>query len=312
MSSLQQAIETFASKHSVVKSHPFLVGVSGGRDSVALLLALLDCGFSSIVIGHFNHLLRGEESDADEEFVKALAQRFGLKCLVKREAVKDLPGSLETAARNARYHFFSECVVTIESKAVFLAHHADDQVETILFNLFRGGAGLQGMNEQLDRETYSIFRPFLNLRRCEIEEYLESSNQEYRDDSSNFLPIATRNRLRNELLPLICDIMGRDCVPLIQRAAQLDQLKTEILEKSIAWQDFYDPQGRLYLPRLEDSDQWVQLEVIKHYLIAEKVRDTSFNTIQRCRELIVNSRISKVNIPGGRQFCRKSKRLFCV
>jgi tRNA(Ile)-lysidine synthase len=190
-----------------------LVAVSGGADSVALLRALIQSkatGEGRLVVAHFNHRLRGTESDADAAFVEGLAQRLGLEVIVE-EAKRDLTterggAGLEGAARDARYEFLKEAAEISGARYVATAHTADDQVETILFNILRGTglAGVAGIpRARRLSNAATIVRPLLDVTRAEVLEYLQATGQSIRDDSTNQLQDYTRNRIRLSLLPLL-------------------------------------------------------------------------------------------------------------
>src|SRR5207247_5265409 len=120
----------------------YLIGVSGGRDSVALLQWLIDLGYRKLIVCHLNHQLRGRSSDADARFVEKLAAKyqvdFELAAANIRALAKKKKMSIEIAARGARYSFFAKAAKRHGCRTIFLAHHADDLVETFLINLFRG------------------------------------------------------------------------------------------------------------------------------------------------------------------------------
>src|SRR5207302_5673422 len=137
---------------SLVSSCPtaecHLIGVSGGRDSVALLHLLVSLGFEKLIVCHLDHSLRGRASGTDARFVQRLAKKLGVDFAFEKNEVARLAKenrlSIETAARRARYEFFAKVARENKCCTLFLAHHADDQVETFLFNLFRG-AGSEGL-----------------------------------------------------------------------------------------------------------------------------------------------------------------------
>jgi tRNA(Ile)-lysidine synthase len=188
-----------------------LVAVSGGADSVALARALQSLaggGEGGLFLAHFNHRLRGAESDADKQFVLDLAAQLGLR-VIAGSAANDLAAGgsgegIEGAARQARYDFLSAAAAQCGARYLATAHTADDQAETVLFNILRGTglAGLAGV-PRLRRlsEATTIVRPLLDVTRAEVLDYLQSVGQSYRDDSSNRLKFYTRNRIRLQLLP---------------------------------------------------------------------------------------------------------------
>lgn len=190
-----------------------LAAVSGGADSVALvrgLHAVRSVGRGRLIVAHFNHQLRGAESNADEAFVVALAHSLGLPFEVGRGDVQAAAAAagdgVEAAARAARYEFLQATAERLGARYVATAHTADDQAETILHRIVRGTglAGLAGMARARPLgPCASLIRPLLEFRRAEIHDYLASVKQPYRDDASNADPSYLRNRLRNELLPLL-------------------------------------------------------------------------------------------------------------
>lgn len=199
MNSIQaHAASLFAEGDRVV------VGVSGGADSMTLLHALLHCGRNlSLVAAHLNHMLRGEESERDEQFVSAYCGRHGVRCEVRRVEIAALARqsgqSHELCGREARYAFFEE--LCGESGFIATAHTLSDRVETLLFNLARGSslAGLCSIPERRGR----ILRPLLPFTREEIEAYCEENGVPYLHDSSNFSDAYARNRIRRQAVPAL-------------------------------------------------------------------------------------------------------------
>lgn len=177
--------------------------VSGGADSVALLhcLAALqrELGFT-LTAAHFNHCLRGAESDGDEAFVRALCGIWSIPLTVGRGDVRQRAAetgeSLEEAARHLRYAF-----LRAQDGYLATAHNADDQVETVLLNLLRG-TGLKGLGAMAPREG-RILRPLLEVSRADILQYLHQHGLAWREDSSNGEDSALRNRLRHHVIPLL-------------------------------------------------------------------------------------------------------------
>src|SRR6266446_3665249 len=169
----------------------YLIGVSGGRDSVALLHWLLAHGYRKLIVCHFEHGLRGRAGKADARFVEQLAQSYALPFeggaaevpALAREAAQ----SIETAARNERLAFFTRIARRRRCLTIFLAHHADDQVETFLLNLFRGAGG-RGLGAMRPRSSYGalqIVRPLLGVWGSEIDHYLEEHRLKFREDATN-------------------------------------------------------------------------------------------------------------------------------
>lgn len=184
-----------------------VVAVSGGIDSVVLLDYLVgrtDLGLS-LVVAHLNHCLRGDESDGDEAFVCRLAASHGLAMEVGRAEVRRIAAerglSLEEAGREERYRFLVGIAKRYGAAAIALAHHRDDQAETVLIRLLRG-SGTAGLAAMPVRSADGIcIRPFLNLGRVEIESYAREKGLSFRTDSSNSDTGFLRNRVRHSLIP---------------------------------------------------------------------------------------------------------------
>src|SRR5665647_2065143 len=185
-----------------------VVAVSGWAYFVALLdiLSRLEDEKLRLVVAHLNHGLRGTESDGDEEFVRMLAARYGLPFELRRADVGSLSRScrlsLEDAGRRASYSFFAETAITHGAAGIALAHHRDDQAETVLIRLLRGagGAGLSAMGSG---SHGMLKRPLLQVSRAELERYLKGRGLSYRTDASNADTAILRNSIRHELIPLL-------------------------------------------------------------------------------------------------------------
>ena len=202
------------------------VAVSGGADSVALLLLLLGLreklGIVLSVV-HFNHKLRGKASDADEKFVTKLAAKNDLKLYsasvdVAKKAAKER-ANLEDAARRARYEFFRQLVDQDHMDRVAVAHTADDQAETVLAHILRG-TGLAGLGG-IHADPYPLVRPLLNVRRTELRNYLKSRHQSWREDRTNQDTSRTRARIRKNLLPLLEKQFNSETVTHLRNLAEL-------------------------------------------------------------------------------------------
>lgn len=206
-----------------IESATVLVAVSGGCDSVALLRGLHKLRTTlglKLVVAHFNHGWRGEESDADAAWVEALAEKLKLPCVCEsRDSKRDpLANSTsnaattpagapsEESARRDRYEFLTRTALEHCCGFIAVGHTADDQTETVLHHILRGTglAGLRGMaaTRQLDNEV-TLVRPFLECQRTELETWMRSISQDWRTDRTNANLDFTRNRIRHELLPLL-------------------------------------------------------------------------------------------------------------
>lgn len=184
------------------KKHKFLLAVSGGADSVALAKLAKSVGLSAVV-AHCHFHLRGDESDADAHFVEAFSKVLGYDFYRKdfdTVAFAKISGvSIQMAARTLRYQWFYELLNEYDLDYILIAHHKDDQIETMLINMVRGTGvrGLSGMPEKNDK----VLRPMLSISRTEIEAFLTQENQSFRTDSSNSETKYLRNSIRHKIIP---------------------------------------------------------------------------------------------------------------
>ena len=201
-------VQSFIDRHELLsRSDLHLVGVSGGADSVALLLILRELGYQ-IEAAHCNFRLRGDESDRDEQFVRELCDRLNIPLHLIHFDTKEYASlhqvSIEMAARDLRYGYFRQLCQDIGAADVCIAHHANDAVETLLMNLLRG-AGIHGLTG-IRPKNGIVRRPLLCIHRRNITDYLDSIGQPYITDSSNLVPDVVRNKIRLQVLPLLEEI----------------------------------------------------------------------------------------------------------
>ena len=206
---MREAIGKLRERMDPIREGFYLIGLSGGADSTALLTALMPeirGGVFRAEAVHVNHGLRGDESDGDEAFCGELCRREGIPFHAFRA---DLDGRKdEASAREARFAIFRRCLQETGAQAVILAHHADDQAETFLMRLLRGAGpdGLEGMRADETVNGIRVLRPMLALRREEIREALRTDGIAWRQDSSNLDTAYLRNRIRLELIPQLENI----------------------------------------------------------------------------------------------------------
>jgi len=306
----------------------YLIGVSGGRDSVALLQWLVNLGYKKLIVCHLNHQLRGRMSDADARFVQKLGERcrrstrprtrtadldFELGAVNVRALAAKQKISIETAAREARYKFFAETARRRKCKTIFLAHHADDLVETFLINLFRGAgpAGLSGMREistrRIDDVDLTIVRPFLGVWRKKIDIYVREHRIKFREDASNKNLNPLRNRIRHRIIPYLEKILGRNIRPAIWRAAAIAGEEEDWIEKQLP--DSTDAQ--FSVARLRALPVALQRRAILKWLRAQKISEISFDVIERVRSLADrDAATAKVNLPQDRHARRRAGSIF--
>jgi tRNA(Ile)-lysidine synthase len=308
-----------------------LVGVSGGADSVCLARVLKELGYD-FAIAHLNHGLRGRESDEDQEFTRALADKLGVQFFGKtvsllrpspdatafglsRRPLPEGEANLEALGREERRKFFQEIALEHGFKKIAVAHTQSDRVETFLLNLLRG-AGSEGL-VAMGAVSGNTIRPLIETLREEIETYLKEQNQDWRTDSTNFDQGFARNRLRHAVLP---ELVARFNPNLIQTLSRT----VEILEAEDVWmaeqidnwveKNGTKEAGEFVLPvdGLESAPVALVRRVVRAGLRAagSDLRDVSFEQVETVRGLLSPGKSGKlVEIPGGLQVAREFGRL---
>ena len=233
-------------QHQIVQDDVVLAAVSGGADSVCLLLLLKQLqkkiNFTLEVI-HVEHGIRGQESRQDAAFVKDLCRRQGIFMHLYEVDVpsfsKEKGIGAEEAARILRYEAFEKEAAKWTSRGrsvkVALAHHADDNAETVLFQMVRGSGlnGLSGMRGERElAEHVMLIRPLLDIRRCEIEAYLGERNQSYCTDATNFDTEYSRNKVRREIIPLLEQINAQAVSHIGQSARMIGEAADYLREQA--------------------------------------------------------------------------------
>jgi tRNA(Ile)-lysidine synthase len=292
-----------------------VVGVSGGRDSVALLHALVHAGYRQLVVGHLDHGLR-PESQADAQFVAELAESYQLPFETYRVDVHEIAGdqklSLEAAAREARYEFFALVAQAYWAPRILLAHHADDQVETLLFNLCRGSgrAGLAAMQRLSVREVrgarLDLHRPLLGIWRSDIDTYVKMHRLKFVEDSSNQDRQFARNRVRHDLLPSLETTFGRNVRRSLLRTAEI--LAGE--EVYLSAKTPRHPPGPIGVVELKCLPVALQRRALFAWLDASGIRDIGFDDVENVRALLTELTPAKVNLASNRHVRRRSGEIF--
>lgn len=291
-----------------------IVAVSGGADSVSLLLAINElCSLGKldlrIVAAHFNHQLRGEDSQADQAFVRDLCSERKIELAVG-QAVSQHAANIEQAARIERYDFLHSTAQTVKGSFVLTAHNIDDQAETFLLNLIRGSGarGLSAMQPVRDLNTndghIKLARPLLTwARRGETEEYCRELAVKYRFDTMNEDESFTRVRVRKLLIPLLKDFNPR----IVERVAETARLLREEIgpEPEI----LAEPLKLAGLKELNDGEMG---RILRAWLAVNRgdLRQIEVKHIDSIRRL-VNSRKSgkTVELPGGDEVVKESGKL---
>jgi tRNA(Ile)-lysidine synthase len=286
------------------------VGVSGGADSVALLLLLQDRPGLRLHVVHLNHELRGAAADADADFVRDLAGSLALPCHIARRSqiepeLNDLPANPSARYRAIRLELFRRVVAGQGLNGVMLAHHRDDVAETVLHRLLRGSGygGLTGMSPLSVIDGLTIARPLLNVRRGALRAMLAERRQSWREDASNDSDDYLRNRLRRFL-------------------ADKPALNESLIDLAAACRRLSDWAGQT-APRLEASFQTGQLAKLppilarqsaRHWLIAAgaPARELSPAVLDRLIEMAADAATPHaMQFPGGLTVHRRAGRIHC-
>jgi tRNA(Ile)-lysidine synthase len=323
----------------------YLIGVSGGRDSVALLHWLISLGYKKLIVCHLNHQLRGRSSDADARFVRKLVDRYNQTFVGQtprlpgprtrkrsprparsdpdiefevgmanvRALAEKTKTSIETAAREARYSFFAKAAKRHRCRTLFLAHHADDLVETFLLNLIRG-AGLTGLaamrdvsKRQVDDVELTIVRPLLSVWRRDIDKYVRECRLTFREDATNKNLAPTRNRIRNRIIPYLEKMLGRNIRENIWRTAIIAAEEEKWIDNEVP-----DSTGADFsVPKLRALPIALQRRAILKWLRAQNISEVGFEVIERVRALADREALmAKVNLPKDRHVRRRAGKIF--
>jgi tRNA(Ile)-lysidine synthase len=297
-------------------SNRYLIGVSGGRDSIALLNLLVEFGYKKLVLCHLNHQLRGAASRSDARFVEKVARDLGLDCEIGSTDVGVLAKrsklSIETAARFARLAFFVEVARRRRCPRIFLAHHADDLVETALLNLFRGAgpagvAALRGVSVYRIGDTkLTIIRPLLAIWRKAIDAYISQQRLAFREDKTNARLDSSRNRIRHRILPYIEKTFGRDVRNAIWRTAVIWADEEALLDSMLP-----SAGVKLDVGPLRELSVALQRRALLRWLQQRETPNITFDLVERIRTLLEPSSLTaKVNLPGNRYVRRQAKKIF--
>ena len=307
----ERVLSYMREKHMIEEKQAILAGVSGGADSVCLLLLL--CSLKSrldlrLFVVHVEHGIRGEESLADARFVRDLCKRLSVPCQV---CPVDVPGrakrlgqSLEEAGRTARYEIFEREARALEERhgrkcRIAVAHNANDNAETMLYHLARGTGirGLAGIPPVRGR------RPLLALKREEIEAYLEEKGQKFCRDATNETDLYRRNRIRHRILPVMEELnpeavrhMGRTGEMLGELDAWLQEVADRVLGEAV------EPDGLRKEP-LRKLPEPLRREVLHRWIarIWGENRDISCRHVEALAELLEAPAGKEIWLPGGRR-----------
>ena len=307
-----------------------IVGVSGGPDSLCLLHLLWTHRHQlgiQVHAAHLNHLLRGSDADADAQFVARQAADWGIPCTVEARNVQAFARerrlALEEAARHLRYAFLAQVAQANHATRIAIAHHADDQSETVLMHWLRG-AGLAGLRGMLPATRLSdlhidalagqgkdlwLVRPLLDTPRAEIERYCQQHNLSPRFDRSNLDTTLYRNKLRHELLPLLEREYKPGFAQILQRSARVIRDDYDLLcsMRDRAWEETVQqasPQAVVL-----DKSAWCALhpalqratlrQAVRH--LRQSLRDINYVHIQAALEITQENTGGRATLPGQLQ-----------
>lgn len=274
---MKEKIAKYIQQNQIFKKQGLiLVGVSGGADSVALMLLLQELNYNIQAL-HCNFHLRGEESDRDEKFVLELCKQKNIPLLIKHFDTKEYAAqhniSIEMAARDLRYNWFYEVLAEAKAQCIAVAHHKNDQAETLLLNLVRG-TGIRGLAGMYPLRN-NIARPLLCITRQDILSYLSQIKQDYVTDSTNLQRDATRNKIRLDILPLLAEINPNivntlsDTSSVIMQSIPFYQKQIELELEHVRIND-----SELSIPKLNKSQNVT-------VLIFEWLKDKGFTNTQQ-------------------------------
>ena len=296
---IRKVKENIINNSLLEKGDTVICGLSGGADSVCLLVILNklkdELGID-LKAAHLNHGIRGEEADRDEAFSKSLCRELGVEIFTEH---KDIPGisggkNTELVAREERYKFFGDLSDKFSGGKIAVAHNKNDVAETMVMRLIRGSSvfGLKGIPVKNNK----IIRPLLSVTREEIEAFLESENISFVTDSSNLTDDYTRNKIRHKILPEMKNINEGYLTAIGNTAAKLSEVSDFIKEE--AYKSYGEISGVI------DTDKLNGLhKVIKEYILAESaysagIEELSKQNISDILDLAENSSGKKVNLPG--------------
>lgn len=277
---LERKVIAYMNKHHIINQRQkIILGLSGGADSVCLFYVLNLCREKyqiEIYAVHVNHKIRGVQATKDQEFVEKLCATHQVPCVVVEEDVpaiaKKEKKSLEEAGRIVRYRAFRKLQQELGADYIAVAHHKNDQAETVLHNLCRGSGilGLAGMRPEQEK----IIRPLLCVEREEIEEYLKTKGQPYQIDYTNLDNSYMRNKWRNEIIPLMRTGINAQTISHIADTALIMGEAADFLEEcgKCAWEKMIETKEKcliLDLKKWEQEHSIIQKWIIKnmiHYL----------------------------------------------
>lgn len=270
---LIEKLQAFISEKKLFRDdEQILLAVSGGMDSVVMAELFHLCTFK-FGVAHCNFQLREKESEADENFVEALASKYGVSFFSKRFDTKAYQKkhkmSTEEAARTLRYAWFEEIRTSFQYAYIATAHHLNDSIETVLLN-FTKGTGIRGL-QGIQAKNKKIIRPLLFATRKELHEYCEANTLEYRTDSTNYSDDFQRNKIRNRVIPVLKEInpsLENTFSKTAQHLAHTNIIFAEAITKKIKKLVQYRNDA-VYIPiralKKQSTASTILFEILRHY-----------------------------------------------
>lgn len=322
-------VSCYVQKNNMLKAEDsVIVGVSGGADSVCLLLVLDEIskrtGFKITAV-HVNHNIRGLDAIKDQEFVENLCKRLNITCKVENiyplEMAKEKGYSTEEAGRIGRYTCFKKIMEELSATKIAVAHNKDDNAETVLLNLFRG-TGIKGLCGILPVRD-EVIRPLLCVSRAEIEEYLKECNQKFCTDATNLSDDYTRNKVRHNILPYAGEFINNKSLDNVTLAAEnlveIERFLSAITDKLFLKAVKIISDEELFIEnKISDEDVVIRKRLIRKALgyVAGSLKDITKEHVNMVLGLFDNDVSKMVNLPydiaavrtyEGVTICRESK-----
>lgn len=294
------------------KGKPWLVGVSGGLDSVVLLHLLLQSGFTQLRVCHLHHGIRKKTGMRDLAFCQNLAELSNLTFIYDiLPRIERISGSLEADLRAARFRFFTQVALDEQVEGIFLGHQADDLAETFLWNLLRGTgrSGLAGMEAEAtfvsDAGTLRIHRPLREFWRSDLEVYATDFGLKHVEDETNRSRRFTRNRLRHDLIPFLEKKLGRNVRENLVRTATILAAEDSLLDESVPHFSDHLPVAEMQLLPLA-----LQRRAIHAWLQKKGVSNLSYEAVEGVRSLLdLENGPPRVNLAREKQARRRAGKI---
>ncbi len=315
------AVKEFVEReHLLREGETVVLGVSGGADSICLFHVMKELAKRyqlRLVVVHVHHGIRGAEADRDAGFVEELCKNEGVEFYLKKEDVPALAQargeSLEEAGRNLRYETFLQVARKYQATTIAVAHHANDQAETVMMNILRGSSlrGGMGMKPSRKLQECHIIRPLLMLTREEIEAYLTKGGYDYCKDSTNDEMDYLRNKLRNLAIPFLTREINERSVEHINalakdlgEAMEYIQMEAKRRMEDLVWKE----NDRVL--RMDDGVKKLPA-ALRHEIIYQSIaiirggmKDVTSAHIEAVDELLVREVSKEVSLPGGMRALR--------